>query len=250
MKVVFLGTNGWYDTETGNTISVLLQTAACDIIFDAGNGIAKMDRYRPPGDGRGCFLFLSHFHLDHIAGLHTIVKIPCGGGLTICGPEGTRGILGVILAQPFTIPAADLPYAVKILELPRETAALPFVAEARPLRHASLTLGYRVEVEGRVVAYCPDTGYCENAVLLARGADLLIAECAYPSGMGDESWPHLNPEEAARIAAEGDVKALALVHFDAHQYPTLEDRLRAEAAARRIFPGTVAARDGMEIPIT
>ena len=43
-----------------------------DIIFDAGNGIAKADRYI--SQEKPVLLFLSHFHIDHIAGLHTLVK--------------------------------------------------------------------------------------------------------------------------------------------------------------------------------
>ena len=72
MKVVFLGTNGWYDTETGNTICTLLQTDRFDIILDAGNGIHKVDRHID--GGKPVFLFLSHFHVDHIEGLHILAK--------------------------------------------------------------------------------------------------------------------------------------------------------------------------------
>jgi ribonuclease BN (tRNA processing enzyme) len=43
MNVIFLGTNGWYDTLTGNTCSVLVQSDEYDVIFDAGNGFAKAD---------------------------------------------------------------------------------------------------------------------------------------------------------------------------------------------------------------
>ena len=72
MNVTFLGTNGWYDTLTGNTCSVLVQSDDWNIIFDAGNGIAKADRYID--QGKPTILFLSHCHLDHLAGLHTLTK--------------------------------------------------------------------------------------------------------------------------------------------------------------------------------
>ena len=110
-----------------------------------------------------------------------------------------------------------------------------------------MTLGFRIETEGRIVTYCADTGYCENAVTLARDADLLIAECAYASGCANEAWPHLNPETAARIAREAKAKRLILVHFDAEQYPTIEDREAAAMAAQVLFPQTVAAVDGMTL---
>ncbi|HEY5497787.1 MAG TPA: ribonuclease Z [Syntrophales bacterium] len=249
MKVIFLGTNGWYDTATGNTICTLLQTAACDILLDAGNGLAKADRYGVGENGRRVYLFLSHFHLDHVTGLHTLAKFSFPGGLTICGPEGSRSILHTLVNQPFTLPLRDLPYPVTILELPAELARLPFPVAARPLLHASLTMGYRIELENQVISYCPDTGYCENAVHLSREAELVIAECAYQSGQGSDDWPHLNPETAAQIAKEAKAKRLALVHFDARIYPTLELRQVAERDARAIFPNTFAAVDNMEIDL-
>ena len=65
-KIIFLGTNGWYDTDTGNTICILIDSPLFTIILDAGNGIAKLDRYAD--FNKPAYLFLSHFHLDHIAG--------------------------------------------------------------------------------------------------------------------------------------------------------------------------------------
>ena len=247
MKVVFLGTNGWYDTETGNTVCTLVQTEHYDIIFDAGNGIHRADRYID--GGKPAFLFLGHFHVDHIEGLHILAKFRFSKGLVICGPTGSREILGTFLNAPFTIPLSLLPYSVRILEMPAETAALPFPAEALPLRHSTLTMGYRIEIDGRTVAYCSDTGYCENAVTLGRSADLIITECAYKKGQSLEEWPHLNPETAARIACEADAKRLALTHFDAEVYRSLPERKESEALAAGIFAATTAGIDGLEIII-
>jgi ribonuclease BN (tRNA processing enzyme) len=248
MKAIFLGTNGWYDTETGNTICTLIQTSQYDILLDAGNGLHRADRYL---DGRKpTFLFLSHFHIDHIEGLHILAKFRFTKGLVICGPEGCRNILGVILNQPFTVPLADLPYPIRIMEMPESAASLPFSVEALPLRHSSLTLGYRIAIDGRIIAYCPDTGYCENAVTLARDADLLITECAYKNDQCIEGWPHLNPATAARIAREAGAKGLVLTHFDASVYRSFPERKEAETVAAGIFPATTAGMDGLEVDIS
>ena len=247
MKVIFLGTNGWYDTETGNTICTLVQTERYDILLDAGNGI-----HRATGLLEGAkpvFLFLSHFHIDHIEGLHILAKFRFREGLTICAPTGGREILGTFINTPFTIPLAALPYPARILEMPEETASLPFSVKALPLRHASLTLGYRFEIDGRIISYCPDTGYCENAVALSLASDLLITECAYKEGQSFEEWPHLNPETAARIACEAGAKRLALTHFDAGVYASLPERKESEAVASAIFTATTAAVDGLQIDI-
>ena len=245
MKVNFLGTNGWYDTGTGNTICILIRTEDQEIILDAGNGFYKIeDQVRGRGARTG-YLFLSHFHLDHIEGLHMLNTLRSFSRVTIAGPQGTKKVIETLIAKPFTAPLATLPYAVEIVELPDEQHRFPFSLESAPLLHADLTLGYRISVGGKIVAYCPDTGYCENAVRLGQQADLLIAECAYRIGETNSSWPHLNPGEAARIAREAGAKKLILVHFDASRYRTLGDRKDAETHARTIFPNTISAVDGM-----
>jgi ribonuclease BN (tRNA processing enzyme) len=247
MKAILLGTNGWYDTETGNTICTLIQSERYDILLDAGNGLHRADRYL---DGRKpTFLFLSHFHIDHIEGLHILAKFRFSEGLVICGPEGCRTILGIILNQPFTVPLADLPYSIRIMEMPEGAASLPFSVEALPLRHSSLTLGYRIAIDGRFIAYCPDTGYCENAVTLAHEADLLITECAYKNDQFFEGWPHLHPVAAARIACEAGAKRLVLTHFDASVYRSHPERKEAEAVAAGIFPATTAGMDSLEVVV-
>ena len=247
MRVIFLGTNGWYDTQTGNTLSILIETESQYIVLDAGNGIYKLDRYI--NDSKPIYLFLSHFHLDHIIGLHALDKFEFIQGLKIFGGSGTRNILGTIINSPFTIPLHQLNYRTEVYELPEDQRVLPFEVTALLLKHSSGCLGFRFELEDRVLSYCADTGYCDNAVRLARDADLLITECALKTGQSDESWPHLNPQVAAKIACEGNAKRLALVHFDAGIYTTLEERKQAEEEARGIFSNTFATVDDMEIEI-
>jgi len=249
VRVIFLGTNGWYDTDTGNTVCILIRTGDYEIILDAGNGLYKLDRYIQEGHGKPVYLFLSHFHLDHIIGLHTLNKFKFRYGLSICGPMGTRDTLETFINAPFTAPISELPFSVNTYELPDEADDLPFMVEARELRHPSLTLGYRFAIEGKVISYCPDTGFCENAIHLARSSDLLITECAYKSGQSSENWPHLNPETAARIAREAGARNLALVHFDAEIYKTLGERKESERVARKIFKNTFMTTDDMQIDL-
>lgn len=77
----------------------------------------------------------------------------------------------------------------------------------------------------------------------------MIAECSFKIGQKSDKWPHLNPEDATRIAKEACAKKLALVHFDADIYRTMQDRRAAEAYAQKIFNNTYCAMDGMEIEI-
>lgn len=246
-RVVFLGTNGWFDTETGNTLCLFVEIGGFRLVLDAGNGIHKLDRYADENAVEPIYLFLSHFHLDHVVGVHVLSKFRLAGGMVIGGPEGTREHLGALMRPPFTKAPEDIPYPLALRELPAEAGLYPFPVETLPLLHTGLTLGYRIRAGGKVLAYCPDTGFCENAVTLARGADLLVTECAYGIGVRRPQWPHLNPGDAARIASEAGARKLALVHFDPRHYPTLEHRRRAEEAAGEEFPATVAAVDGLEV---
>ena len=247
VKIVFLGTNGFYDSETGNTVSILIESTECYIVLDAGHGIWKLSRY--VRDDRPVYLFISHFHLDHIAGLHTLALNKFSRGLHIITQKGSTELLNTIVNFPFTIPFKDLPFSTKIIEVPGGEADLPFKADFLPMVHAAPTMGLRMEIDGRIIAYCPDTGFCENAVILAREADLLVTECAFRPGAADPAWPHLNPETAARIAREARAKKLLLVHFDAFQYATIEARIEAEQKAREIFESSYISMDGAELEI-
>lgn len=245
MRIVFLGTNGWYDTSTGKTSCVLVETDRYLIIFDAGSGLQHLDTQ--VNIDRPVFIFLSHFHLDHIYGFHIINKFKFTYGLTLCGPSNIKSILGLIVNEPFSFPLSVLKPNVQYVELPDEHRKLPFQVESLPLIHSSYTLGYRVVIDGKVLTYCTDTGYCANAVTLGRQADILITECAFKSGMRDDTWPHLDPQTAARIAKEACASSLYLMHFDADLYRTIEEREQAGREAKLVFPVTMFATDKMVV---
>ena len=68
-------------------------------------------------------------------------------------------------------------------------------------------------------------------------------------GQRNAEWPHLNPEDAAQIAKEAKAKKLALLHFDANIYKTIQDRKQAQEKARETFNNTLATLDNMQIEI-
>ncbi len=246
MKIVFLGTNGWYPTPLGDTSCVLIDSEEYYVVFDAGSGIQKLDQYVTAA--KPVKLFLSHLHLDHIVGFHVFGKFNFKGDITIYGDRGTIDGLKII-RHPYTAPFSDLRVPVEIKELNEGAHNLPFPVTCRPLVHADPCLGYRVELDGRTVVYCTDTGVCDSLYQLAEHADLLVMECSSKSGQTSSRWPHLRPEDSANIAKSCNAKRLVLTHFDAHRYRTIEERSNAEATARTIFPETVAAHDGLEIEL-
>ena len=245
MKINFLGTNGWYDTQTGNTICVLVETGSEYVVFDAGSGLYKLDSFIK--DSRPIYLFLSHFHLDHIFGLHALNKFSFPQGINIFGPPGLKRYIKTIISQPFTMPLKDLKTKVRLIEL-SGSKALPINISFLKLKHTSLCYGYRLTVKDRALAYLTDTGLCNNLFKLARNVDVLISESSL--GPGESSrWPHLNPESSAEVAKKSNVKKLILTHFDSSIYDTLSKRRRAGILARKVFKNTLIAYDNMKVSL-
>jgi ribonuclease BN (tRNA processing enzyme) len=244
MKIFFLGTNGWYSTNEGLTPSILIDNNEAYIILDAGGGIHKLDNLIHDKE-KPIYLFLSHFHLDHIIGLHILTKFNFKQGLTIFGKKGIKKTLDLFLNPPFTVKLSNIPYKIEIEELEEGTYNSPINLECRLLPHSDPTMGYRFQIDGKVITYCTDTGQHENLVYLSKESDVVILECAHSPMETRIDWPHLNPSEAAEIAKKAKAKKLLLTHFTANRYPTRIERIRAQNIAKQIFKETIAAYDDM-----
>ena len=112
---------------------------------------------------------------------------------------------------------------------------------ARSIPHVGTTLGYRIEAEGRSLAYLPDhqapldRRTITDAVLeLCQNVDLLVHDGQYTE---DEfptkaEWGHSTAAFAVHVAAESQAKKLVLTHHDpSHDDRTL-DRMLTQARCR------------------
>ena len=112
--------------------------------------------------------------------------------------------------------------------------------------------GFRIETDEGVLCYSGDTGPCDGINALAKDADMLIHMCYFISGTftrPDVALASSGHLEAARIAAEQNVKTLVATHFtpqmDAHG---VKERCLAEMAA--IYDGRIIwGEDMMQIPL-
>jgi ribonuclease BN (tRNA processing enzyme) len=254
MKIVFLGTNGWYTTPTGNTPCILIDSKDQYVVFDAGNGIYKLDKYIT--EDKPISLFITHFHLDHVSGLHTLSKFAFKQGLDVYVGEGRAKDFETLVNPPFTSGYKPKPeninnllMEVRLHELSEGNHTTPFPVSVAKLFHAYGNHGYRVTLEGKTIVYTGDCGLTDGLKKLARDADLLISECGAKELLEDKEWGHLDPVLASTLAKEAGVKRLVLTHFGSAQFLTLEDRKEAERKAQEIFPNTVAATDDLEITL-
>ena len=102
--------------------------------------------------------------------------------------------------------------------------------------------------EGRKVVVSGDTSPCETLAIAAHRADLLVHEATFGEDEHERArlTGHSTAAQAARIAADAEVKLLALTHISS-RYSGRE--LRAQA--RAVFPATELPRDfdAVEIPL-
>jgi len=246
MKIIFLGTNGWYDTQTGNTPCVLIETQSEYIVLDAGFGFYKLKDII--SSEKPVRLFISHLHYDHLIGLHTLPLFKLSQGIDIYANKAIMKGLRAFLKRPYTSPVILLPTKVRFHTVTGDSN-MPITFETAGLRHSVSCHGYRLHVEGKIVTYCTDTGLCSGLKRLAKDADLLITESAMAPGDRSPNIFHLTPEMAASVAAETRVKKLALFHFDPGKYPSLDSRRAAQTAVQGIFKDTIAANDSTVINI-
>ncbi|SBO44495.1 ribonuclease Z [Cyanobium sp. NIES-981] len=121
--------------------------------------------------------------------------------------------------------------------------------DGRIIRGASLCGPPR---PGASVVYCTDTVFCEAAVDLARGADLLIHESTFSHGEAELAFQrqHSTSTMAAQTALSAGVRQLALTHLSPRYVPggaISPDDLLAEA--RAIFPNTLLAKDFLTLEV-
>jgi ribonuclease Z len=105
-----------------------------------------------------------------------------------------------------------------------------------------------VERPGQVVAFVMDTAWCQGALTLADGADLLVCEATFASSEAGlaAAWGHLTASEAGRLAAESGARRLLLTHFS-QRYQDVQALVEEAAAA---FAGDViAASDLLRVPV-
>jgi ribonuclease BN (tRNA processing enzyme) len=247
MKITFLGTNGWFDTSTGNTICTLIETREFYLILDAGLGIQHLDKYVK--DDKPVYLFLSHLHFDHIYGLHILPMFKFLKKLEIYTQPGTKEVLEKIISHPFMMPIEEMKYSVEIKEYSEENNLRPFQFKTGRLLHIDACFGFRFIIEDKTIVHCLDTGLDEKAVAISKNADILITECSMPSGKSVGKWGHLNPQDAGNLALQAQVKKAYLTHFSCTHFLNDQDRIAARDTARKIFPEIYNAADGLTVEI-
>ncbi|MBY6051308.1 ribonuclease Z [Cytobacillus firmus] len=103
--------------------------------------------------------------------------------------------------------------------------------------------------KGRIVTVLGDTRFCDAAIDLAAGADLLIHEATFSGGEEKLAYDyfHSTTLQAAQVALEANARKLCLNHISSRYEHQDWEQLVKES--QTIFPNTVIAEDFKEIHI-
>lgn len=196
------------------------------------------------------------------AGLNEAYALDSGYRIAHHGAEIVPPAGFGLAAFPFAAPA---PETSSVVYEGDGVRVLAFAVDHTPVAPA---VGYRIEAGGRSIVVSGDTKRSESLIKVAAGADLLVHEALAPNltrvlGAAAEDADqarlakifldiedyHTSPAEIAALAAQANVKAVALTH----QVPPIRSPILAGpflGEAKKAFPGPfLLAQDGDLITI-
>jgi phosphoribosyl 1,2-cyclic phosphodiesterase len=234
------------------------------LILDCGTGLRFLGMELAglkSGLPRRYHIFLSHYHYDHISGLPFFQPLyDAKSSITIHGfsfqKQSAREILESLMTPPyFPVKLAGVPARMDYMD----TDGLPLTlgdvkVSCLPLNHPNGSLSYRLEHGNRRIVFATDHEYGDEAtdralIRFSEGADHLIYDATYQPReyeMLRRGWGHSTWYAAVQTARAARVKSLVLFHHHPdHTDHDLDEILRV---ARKEFPSTEVACEGMKLP--
>ncbi len=209
-----LGSGGRFNTclhVTGERVNFLIDCGA--------SSLPALKRLAIARDAIDLIL-ITHFHGDHFGGLPFLLLdaqfTRRTRPLVVAGPEGIETRLTQVMEALFEHSSKTKQrFDLSVVALkPGETKAFGAVKVTPfPVVHGlsgGPFLAYRVEAEGRVIAYSADTEWTETLIPAARDADLFVAEAYYYDKVVKN---HLSLKTLEAHLAEIKPKRLVLTHM-------------------------------------
>ncbi|MBI3436895.1 MAG: MBL fold metallo-hydrolase [Proteobacteria bacterium] len=189
MKVQFVGCGDAFGS--GGRFNTCFHVAGenANFLIDCGaTSLVALKRWGIERESIDAIL-ITHFHADHFGGIPFFVLeaqfAKRTRPLVIAGPPGIEARFAQVMEAAFehsSKTSRRFELALVTLGPERETAIGPIKVTPFPVVHGASGgpfFAYRVEAEGRVIAYSGDTEWTDNLIEVARNADLFIVEAYY-----------------------------------------------------------------------
>jgi ribonuclease BN (tRNA processing enzyme) len=205
---------------TGERVNVLIDCGASSLPALKRLGIARENID---------LILITHFHGDHFGGLPFLLLdaqfTRRTRPLVIAGPQGIETRLTQVMEALFENSSQTKQrFDLSVVALnPGETRTFGAVdVTPFPVIHGESGgpfLAYRIEAEGRVIAYSADTEWTETLIPAGREADLFIAEAYYFDKVVQN---HLSLKTLEAHLPEINPKRLILTHMSDDMLGRLE----------------------------
>ena len=252
MKLTILGSGTVVPSGLRNSAGYFVELPDARIMMDCGAGtVHALARFGLPWE-RMTHLFISHFHVDHIGELASLLFAFCYGmktdrsePFTIIGPLGLDRVMdGLKMAFGSKHFEAKFPVSVQMVT-PGERVELggDSTLSVAKTPHTEESLAARIESRGSALCYTGDTDYSDELAGFFSKADVLVAECSLREPR--QGVRHLSVRQAARLAARAEVAKLIVTHF---YFEVDETELKGEL--ERDYSGVVIiGRDGLVVEV-
>lgn len=247
MKIHCLGTAGYHPSESRQTSCYFIPEVG--VVLDAGTGFFRLPKLI---ETDWLDIFLSHAHLDHVAGLTFLLDVLFQRPVAKVRVWGRQEKLHAVRQHLFSEHIFPVQLNVEWCEIV-PGRAIEVAGGGRvtsfPLVHPGGSIGFRFDWPGdHTLAYVTDTTGEVDAdyVSIIAGSKLLLHECNFRDD--GEAWAiktgHTWTSRAAEVAAEAEIDRLLLVHINPVE---ADDDPVGIKDARKIFAKTETARDGLVV---
>jgi len=254
MKVIPLGTNGYFSSFGRQTACFAIPYKSNLIVLDAGSGLFRFAE----ADGRKLlsrvskiFLFLSHYHLDHTFGFYAAFDLFKEKEVTVFAKAGRQVFSEFVRMEHFPIDYEKKYSNFKWQKVREDYETLgDFRYTVRRQDHrGEASLGFRLEFGSKSLVYITDAEPSAASVEFARGTSVLLHEHE-PSGKKEIEHSklekmihdgHVTTEGAAWIAKEAKVGKLVLIHHNPFLNET--DLNKELEKAKKIFKESYLGMD-------
>ena len=245
MQLLFLGTGGYHPNERRHTACLMLPEIG--LVFDAGSSVFRVPLRLATKE---LDIFLTHPHLDHVQGLTFLLVPLLQSTITHCRVHALPSTINAVREHLFSQPLFPVLPPFEFLPL----TDVELIDNGRgmithhPLHHPGGSTGYKLEIDGKLVAYITDTTVDGTYTEFVRGVDVLVHECYFPDKMSE--WAaktgHSHTSQVTALAKAAGVGRLFLTHIDPQRSD--DDPIGLDAA-RAVFRETYLAEDLLEIEL-